>query len=225
MISPNPKMGEGPDILKIAVWKGILMATFRQHIYGDIVNSSVARLREELRRTYTPKKSGRFIDNNITYDIGKVSVDDTDIYVEFSSKIPEELLVKNYTKEEYFDEVKTLITKERKPFSIEMEDLVVGAKIMDHKIMDQKKRDFVRIVYKYVDTDLYSDQDVAKRLKDTGSKLPEYPGVNSPFGRMLLVCLGEAIYNTLAKDVDLFIKSNDKVFKGHLSKAKVEKLD
>ncbi|MBU2590575.1 MAG: hypothetical protein KKC21_00950 [Nitrospinae bacterium] len=196
------------------------MATFRQHIYGDIVNSSVARLREELRGTYTPKKAGRFIDNNITYDIGKVRVDDTDIYVEFSSKIPEELLVKNYTKEEYFKEVESLITKERKPFSIEMEDLVVGA-----KIMDQKKRDFVRVVYKYVDTDLYSDKDVAKRLKDSSSKLPEYPGVNSPFGRMLLVCLGEAIYDTLAKDVALFIKSNDNVFKKHLSKAKVEKLD
>jgi len=220
MIDPNPKTGRGPSILKIVVWKGILMATFRQHIYGDIVNSSVERLRGELRGTYTPKKAGRFLHNNITYDIGKVRVDNTDIYVEFSSKIPEELLVKTYTKEEYFKEVRALITKERKPFSIEMEDLVVGA-----KIMDQKKRDFVRLIFKYVDTDLYSDKEVAERLKDTSRKLPEYPGVNSPFGRMLLVCLGEAIYDTLAKDVDLFIKSNDKVFKKHLSKAKLEKAE
>ena len=116
------------------------------------------------------------------------------IEFEISSKIPEDEIKTPKAMESYFDQMKKTLGKgKNKPKSIERENIV-----WDFKKETEKKRDYVKLLYRYPLDDLFDNKVVAKRHEQvvSGKPAPTTPDSSSAFttaGRVVLGVVRETI--------------------------------
>lgn len=178
---------------------------------------AVVGLNEQLKtlqNKYKLKKGRRFNDKNITYEIGVPKIIEDNIEFEVSSKIPQDELSSKERMKQYFDAVKGLLLKSNyKPASVKMENI-----IWDADKDTEKSRDYVKVNYRVVLQDLYSENEVAKqaeKLKKNPDKynFPIVPGITSLQGRILLHTIKENINKKGGETILSFIEVNEKIRK------------
>ena len=178
---------------------------------------AVVGLNEQLKtlqNRYKIKKGRRFNDKNITYEIGIPKIIEDNIEFEVSSKIPQDELSSKERMKQYFDAVKGLLLKSNyKPASVKMENI-----IWDADKDTEKSRDYVKVNYRVVLQDLYSENEVAKqaeKLKKNPDKynFPIVPGITSLQGRILLHAIKESIQKIGGETIRSFIEVNEKIRK------------
>ena len=176
---------------------------------------AVVGLNEQLKtlqNKYKLKKGRRFNDKNITYEIGVPKIIEDNIEFEVSSKIPQDELSSKERMKQYFDAVKGLLLKSNyKPASVKMENI-----IWDADKDTEKSRDYVKVNYRVVLQDLYSENEVAKqaeKLKKNPDKynFPIVPGITSLQGRILLHTIKENINKKGGETILSFIEVNEKI--------------
>jgi len=178
---------------------------------------AVVGLNEQLKtlqNKYKLKKGRRFNDKNITYEIGVPKIIEDNIEFEVSSKIPQDELSSRERMKQYFEAVKGLLLKsDYKPASVKMENI-----IWDADKDTEKSRDYVKVNYRVVLQDLYSENEVAKqaeKLKKNPDKynFPIVPGITSLQGRILLHAIKESIQKIGGETIRSFIEVNEKIRK------------
>jgi len=190
--------------------KGLLFAQFA----AEGLNSLV----EEMQSKYTSKKGRRFNHNNVTYEVSRPSLNDGVIEYEISSKIPEDEIKGTKEMQAYFQQIKKILSKGKsKPESIEMENIV-----WDSKKNSEKKRDYVKLLYKLPLDNLFDDKVVVKRQEKilAGNKEADVPHSASVFtmaGNVVLADVRDTMHNIGRHSVDNLIDANKQVktkFKG-----------
>ena len=178
---------------------------------------AVVGLNEQLKtlqNRYKLKKGRRFNDKNITYEVGVPKIIEDNIEFEVSSKIPQDELSSRERMKQYFEAVKGLLLKsDYKPVSVKMENI-----IWDADKDTEKSRDYVKVNYRVVLQDLYSENEVAKqaeKLKKNPDKynFPIVPGITSLQGRILLHAIKESIQKIGGETIRSFIEVNEKIRK------------
>ena len=134
------------------------MPTLKGLLFNQYAAEGLSLLVEELQSKYTAKKGRRFNHNNVTYEISRSSLNQGAIEYEISSKIPEDEIKNPKEMQAYFQQIKKILSKGKlKPESVEMENIV-----WDSKKETEKKRDYVKLLYKFSLDDLFDDQVVAE---------------------------------------------------------------
>jgi hypothetical protein len=178
---------------------------------------AVVGLNEQLKtlqNKYKLKKGRRFNDKNITYEIGVPKIIEDNIEFEVSSKIPQDELSSKERMKQYFDAVKGLLLKSNyKPASVKMENI-----IWDADKDTEKSRDYVKVNYRVVLQDLYSENEVAKqaeKLKKNPDKynFPIVPGITSLQGKKHKHAIKESIQKIGGETIRSFIEVNEKIRK------------
>ena len=135
------------------------MPTLKGLLFNQYAAEGLSALVEEMQSSYTAKKGRRFNNDNITYEISRPSLKGNAIEFEISSKIPEDELKTPKEMQSYFDQMKKNLAKSKnKPESIERENIV-----WDSKKETEKKRDYVKLQYRFPLDDLFDDKVVANR--------------------------------------------------------------
>lgn len=189
------------------------MGELRDQLFLQFVNRSLDNVRKEFREKGTLKKDNRFLIKGITYDIGHCSLDEEDYFVfEISSKIPQDLLPKKTKIEKYFNSVVRLVKKgSKKPSEWKMENIIRST--ADEEF---KERDYVKLLYKYKEKELFNSGDIEKRLKLYQEKklpLPDIPGIATPGGKIVLVLMEEMMGKFAKQNVDDLIAANETIKK------------
>ncbi|MBC8287141.1 MAG: hypothetical protein H8E42_06670 [Nitrospinae bacterium] len=164
------------------------MPTLKGLLFNQYAAEGLSALVEEMQSSYTAKKGRRFNHNNITYEISRPALNGNAIEFEISSKIPEDELKTPKAMESYFDQMKKNLNKgKNKPVSIERENIV-----WDSKKETEKKRDYVKLQYRYALDDLFDNKVVAKRHEKvmSGQADPSMPDTSSAFTKAGKVVLG-----------------------------------
>jgi hypothetical protein len=167
---------------------------------------------EEMQSKYTTKKGRRFNHNNVTYEVSRPSLNDGAIEYEISSKIPEDEIKGAKEMQAYFTQIKKILSKGKpKPESIEMENIV-----WDSKKNTEKKRDYVKLLYKLALDDLFDDKVVAKRHESilAGNKEDDVPHSISAFtmaGNVVLADVRNTIQNIGRANLDNLIDANKQI--------------
>jgi hypothetical protein len=164
------------------------MPTLKGLLFNQYAAEGLSALVEEMQSSYTAKKGRRFNNDNITYEISRPALKGNAIEFEISSKIPEDELKTPKETQKYFDQMKkTLAKSKNKPESIERENIV-----WDSKKDTEKKRDYVKLQYRYPLDDLFDDKVVAKRHEKvmSGEADPSMPDSSSAFTKAGKVVLG-----------------------------------
>ena len=164
------------------------MPTLKGLLFNQYAAEGLSALVEEMQSSYTAKKGRRFNNNNITYEISRSVLNGNAIEFEISSKIPEDELKTPKAMESYFDQMKKNLNKgKNKPVSIERENIV-----WDSKKETEKKRDYVKLQYRYALDDLFDNKVVAKRHEKvmSGQADPSMPDTSSAFTKAGKVVLG-----------------------------------
>ena len=137
------------------------MPTMKGLLFNQFAAEGLKSLVEEMQSKYTTKKGRRFNHNNVTYEVSRPSLNDGAIEYEISSKIPEDEIKGPKEMQAYFTQIKKILSKGKpKPESIEMENIV-----WDSKKNTEKKRDYVKLLYKLPLDDLFDDKVVANDMK------------------------------------------------------------
>lgn len=191
---------------------GGILGHLRDKIFYRTVNDAIDRSRGEFCAKYKPKKENRFFVNGITYEISEGRLHQETIQFEISSKIPQEIFDKKGLNVKYFNEIKKLMNaKPKRPADIKMENIIHST-----NVNEVKERDYVKCVYIYKESELYSAKEVDSTVKQVLSKkmkLPEISGITTIPGQAVLYLLGENIHSGTQTNVDDLIKSNDEVAK------------
>jgi hypothetical protein len=164
------------------------MPTLKGLLFNQYAAEGLAALVEEMQSSYTAKKGRRFNNDNITYEISRPALKGNAIEFEISSKIPEDELKTPKEMQTYFDQMKKILAKSKnKPESIERENIV-----WDSKKDTEKKRDYVKLQYRFPLDDLFDDKVVAKRHEKvmSGEVDPSMPDSSSAFTKAGKVVLG-----------------------------------
>ncbi|MBI5814077.1 MAG: hypothetical protein HZB29_00515 [Nitrospinae bacterium] len=163
-----------------------------------------------MRVKHTSKKENRFSIKGITYEIGPCKVENADFVFEISSKIPQDMLPRRTTIEKYFREVVKLMNKcAKRPAESKMENIVQSTAEVEYK-----ERDYVKLIYQYKESDLYTMPEVEKRLKHHYAKripIPDVPGIATPGGKIVLLLVEEAINEFATANVMDLVKANETV--------------
>ena len=112
----------------------------------------------------------------------------------------------------FFQQFKKFVSKGKfKPESMEMED-----KVWDDKNDTEKKRDYVKLLYKLHLDDLFDDEQVAKRHKNIreGGKDPDVPHSASTFtatGNVVLADVRDTMKNIARDNINNLIDANKKI--------------
>ncbi len=176
------------------------MPTLKGLLFNQYATEGLTALVEEMQSNYTAKKGRRFNHNNITYEISRPTLKDNTIEFEVSSKIPEDELKTSKDMQSYFQQMKKILEKGKsKPQSIEMENIV-----WDSKKETEKKRDYVKLQYRYPLDDLFDNKVVAKRHEKVMSgqadpSIPDSPSAFTKAGRVVLGVVRETMQQ-LGKD-------------------------
>ena len=184
--------------------KGLLFNQFAEEGLNSLV--------EEMQSKYTTKKGRRFNHDNVTYEVSRPSLNDGAIEYEISSKIPEDDIKGTKEMQAYFQQIKKILSKGKsKPESIEMENIV-----WDSKKNTEKKRDYVKLLYKLPLDDLFDDKVVAKRHENilAGNKEADIPHSASAFtmaGNVVLADVRDTMHNIGRNNVDNLINANTQV--------------
>ena len=185
------------------------MPTLKGLFFNEYVAEGLALQVQELQSKYTAKKGRRFNHKNVTYEISRPSLNQGAIEYEISSKIPEDEIKNPKEMQTYFQQIKKILSKEKlKPESIEMENIV-----WDSKKETEKKRDYVKLLYKLPLDDLFDDQLVAKRYESItqGQADPSVPDSSSAFtaaGNVVLADVRDTIQNIGRGSVNSLIEAN-----------------
>ena len=164
------------------------MPTLKGLLFSQYAAEGLSALVEEMQSSYTAKKGRRFNNDNITYEISRPALKGNAIEFEISSKIPEDELKTPKEMQSYFDQMKKKLAKSKnKPESIERENIV-----WDSKKETEKKRDYVKLQYRFPLDDLFDDKVVAKRHEKvmSGEVDPSMPDSSSAFTMVGNVVLG-----------------------------------
>ena len=164
------------------------MPTLKGLLFSQYAAEGLSALVEEMQSSYTAKKGRRFNNDNITYEISRPALKGNAIEFEISSKIPEDELKTPKEMQSYFDQMKKNLAKSKnKPESIERENIV-----WDSKKETEKKRDYVKLQYRFPLDDLFDDKVVAKRQEKvvSGEIDPSMPDSSSAFTTAGNVVLG-----------------------------------
>ena len=164
------------------------MPTLKGLLFNQYAAEGLSALVEEMQSDYVAKKGRRFNHENITYEISRPALKENAIEFEISSKIPEDEIKDSKDMHSYFEEMKKILEKgKNKPQSIEMENIV-----WDSKKETEKKRDYVKLQYRYPLDSLFDDAVVTKRHEKilAGEPDPSMPESNSAFTKAGRVVLG-----------------------------------
>ena len=164
------------------------MPTLKGLLFNQYAAEGLSALVEEMQSSYTAKKGRRFNNDNITYEISRPALEGNVIEFEISSKIPEDELKTPKEMQSYFDQMKKNLAKSKnKPESIERENIV-----LDSKKETEKKRDYVKLQYRFPLDDLFDDKVVVKRHEKvmSGEVDPSIPDSSSAFTKAGNVVLG-----------------------------------
>ena len=164
------------------------MPTLKGLLFSQYAAEGLSALVEEMQSSYTSKKGRRFNNDNITYEISRPALKGNAIEFEISSKIPEDELKTPKEMQSYFDQMKKNLAKSKnKPESIERENIV-----WDSKKETEKKRDYVKLQYRFPLDDLFDDKVVVKRQEKvmSGEVDPSMPDSSSAFTKAGNVVLG-----------------------------------
>jgi hypothetical protein len=164
------------------------MPTLKGLLFSQYAAEGLSALVEEMQSSYTAKKGRRFNNDNITYEISRPALKGNAIEFEISSKIPEDELKTPKEMQSYFDQMKKNLAKSKnKPESIERENIV-----WDSTKETEKKRDYVKLQYRFPLDDLFDDEVVAKRQEKvmSGEVAPSMPNSSSAFTKAGNVVLG-----------------------------------
>ena len=191
------------------------MPTLKGLLFNEYAAEGLSLLIEELQSKYTAKKGRRFNHKNITYEISRPSLNQGAIEYEISSKIPEDEIKNPKEMQTFFQQIKKILSKEKfKPESVEMENIV-----WDSKKETEKKRDYVKLLYKLPLDNLFDDQMVAKRHEKimAGQADPNVPHSSSAFtmaGNVVLADVRDTIQNFGRENVNSLIEANKQVKAG-----------
>ena len=164
------------------------MPTLKGLLFSQYAAEGLSALVEEMQSSYTAKKGRRFNNDNITYEISRPALKGNAIEFEISSKIPEDELKTPKEMQSYFDQMKKKLAKSKnKPESIERENIV-----WDSKKETEKKRDYVKLQYRFALDDLFDEKVVVKRQEKvmSGEVDPSIPDSSSTFTKAGNVVLG-----------------------------------
>ena len=164
------------------------MLTLKGLLFNQYAAEGLSLLVEEMQSSYTAKKGRRFNNDNITYEISRPALKANAIEFEISSKIPEDELKTPKEMQSYFDQMKKNLAKSKnKPESIERENIV-----WDSKKDTEKKRDYVKLQYRFPLDDLFDDKVVVRRQEKvmSGEVDPSIPDSPSAFTKAGNVVLG-----------------------------------
>jgi len=191
------------------------MPTLKGLLFNQYAAEGLTLLVEELQSKYTAKKGRRFNHNNVTYEISRPSLNQGAIEYEISSKIPEDEIKNPKEMQAYFQQIKKTLSKGKlKPESVEMENIV-----WDSKKETEKKRDYVKLLYKFPLDNLFDDQVVAKRHENimAGQADPNVPHSSSAFtmaGNVVLADVRDTIQNNGRENLNNLIEANKEVKAG-----------
>tara|TARA_B110001454_G_scaffold28869_1_gene28266 strand:+ start:92 stop:676 length:585 start_codon:yes stop_codon:yes gene_type:complete len=188
------------------------MATLKNILFARYAGKALESLVIEMQKKYSEKKGRRFNHDNITYEISRANVIDENIQFEISSKIPQDELKGDGHMKNYFKEIKKLVTSLKlKPFSVEMENIV-----LDTNKKTEKERDYVKLLYRYPVDDLYSDKEISEKIKTMNSEedkkaLQEIKGALTPQGSIALQLVLESTKSFARKNIEQLIDANKQV--------------
>lgn len=199
------------------------MGNLRDRIFNRAINDSLDGLRKEMCEKYKPKKENRFFTQGITYEISEAKLVKGGLQFEISSKIPQEILPKKGLNEKYFKNVKELMSAKpkKKPLDVKMENIVRST-----NVNEVKERDYVKCVYMYKDSELYTEKDIDKIVAQVAAKtmkLPQTKGITTLPGRAVIYKIQESVYNAGEKNITDLIKSNEEVMKKYKKMSKGKK--
>ena len=188
------------------------MPTMKGLLFNEYAAEGLNSLVEEMQSKYTIKKGRRFHHDNVTYEVSRPSLNEGTIEYEISSKIPEDEIKGPKEMQAYFTQIKKILSKGKfKPESIEMENIV-----WDSKKNTEKKRDYVKLLYKLPLDDLFDDKVVAKRHENilAGKEEADIPHSTSAFtmaGNVVLADVRNTIQNICRDNIDNLIDANKQV--------------
>jgi len=188
------------------------MATLKNILFARYAGKALESLVIEMKKKYSEKKGRRFNHDNITYEVSRADVIDDNVQFEISSKIPQDELKGDGHMKNYFKEIKKLVTSLKlKPFSVEMENIV-----LDTNKANEKERDYVKLLYRYPVDDLYSDKEISEKIKTMNSEedkkaLQEIKGALTPQGSIALQLVLESTKSFARKNIEQLIDANKQV--------------
>lgn len=192
------------------------MPTLKGLLFSQYAAEGLSALVEEMQSSYTAKKGRRFNNDNITYEISRPAVKGNAIEFEISSKIPEDELKTPKEMQSYFDQMKKKLAKSKnKPASIERENIV-----WDSKKETEKKRDYVKLQYRFPLDDLFDDKVVFKRQEkvmsgEVDSSMPDSSSAFTKAGNIVLGIVRETMQQR-GKDNLLELMEVNKMVKASL---------
>lgn len=183
------------------------MSSLREKIFHHTVNGALDKLRREMCQKYTPKKEGRFFVDGITFEIGVGKLSSEGVSFEISSKIPVEKLPNKGDNEKYFKDVKKLmLSKNKKPVEVKMENIIQST-----NINEIKERDYVKCSYLYKEDELYTDDQVSKIVTESQENRVDLSGItgaNTLAGKAVVYCINKSMYESATENIEDFLKSN-----------------
>jgi len=188
------------------------MSTLKGMLFGQYAGEGLSQLIEDLQKKYKPKKGRRFNHQNITYEIGRPALNNNQIEFAISSKIPQDELKDQSKMDVYFEKIKTIMDKEeKKPISIEMENIIWGSK----KDSD-KKRDYVKLIYQYPLDQLFNNDKVVEaheklESQENNGSIRNIKGAYTDQGKVVLGMVRETIQTLALGHMECLIKANSKV--------------
>ena len=188
------------------------MGSLQEQLFTKIASQTLVSLSKDLQKKYEPKKGDRFNYRAITYEIGPPKFTGEGISFEISSKIPESELPDGYKKESFFKEIKKICGKsKKKPLSTDMENIV-----RETKEQERKERDYVKLTYEYVNSELYSDKEVMLEVKEYSKnsqkqKIDFLTGVNTLAAHLILGKVQKNLYDFALENVNSLVSANTTV--------------
>ena len=181
------------------------MSTLKGLLFNQFAAEGLTSLVEEMQSKYTAKKGRRFNYNNVTYEVSRPTLSEGTIEYEISSKIPENEIKTPKQMQAFFQQVKKFVSKGKfKPESMEMDHIDLGL-----KNDTEKKRDYVKLLYKLQLDELFDDEEVAKRHKN----LREGENSASTFtatGNVVLADVRDTMKNIARDNINNLIDANKK---------------
>lgn len=187
------------------------MPSLKGILFNQFASEGVNSLIEELQKEYKPKKGRRFNHQDITYEISRPILQGNKLEFEISSKIPQDEVADDKTMEAYFEKVKKILEEsDRKPVSVERENIV-----WDAKKETEKERDYIKCQYSYPLEDLYRNEEIIKRYEQlqsgSGEPLPDIPGVFTVQGKLALMMVRESVQGLARQNLKALMDANEKV--------------
>ena len=171
------------------------MPTLKGLLFNQFATEGLSALVEEMQSKYTAKKGRRFNHDNITHEFSRPALNDKTIEFEISSNIPEDEIKTSKAMQSYFQQIKKVLGKGKsQPESIEMENIV-----WDSRKETEKKRDYVKLQYRFPLDDLFDNKEVAKRHEQVMSgqvdpSITDSPSAFTKAGSVVLVVVRETMH-------------------------------